>query len=1045
MVGPNLGGVLRRLRRLVGSGAEVDALSDAHLLDRFVASRDEAVFAELVDRHGSMVLGVARCVLNDTHAAEDVFQATFLVLARKAGTVRKQASVGSWLYGVAYRIARNAKVSAARRRQREREVPPVSAAGEEAMPNELGPLLSEELSRLPEKYRAPLVLCYLEGKTNEEAAGALGWPSGTVKGRLARGREMLRTRLARRALVLSAGTIAAELTQTTAHAAVSPAIAEATISAAALFAAGGAAAASVAPEPVLELCQQALKEMVMIRLRSIAISLVAVVALGVGVSWAALRAPVVPGGAPDPKAVDDAKQVAEAPAADDEPIPDGARGRIGTVRLRHAGPIEALAFAKSEERPYLASASTDGSVVVWDARTGKEVRRFAVNPTGTSRFFGRWNSLAISPDGTRLAAAAADNFVTVWEIATGKQLHRFAGSAVAFAPDNKQIAVGAMGPRKQQGPVFQGGGEGVIHLYDAETGEKKRTIPANDFTDYTSLAFAPNGKQLFVAGSNVQVQVGRIPVPGQLPAPVKPGQRPPTKIDGGAGIGFGAGADFLQSTFMIGCWDLETGKQVYRVTPEKDELWAFAVSPDGKLLVTAGTPVAKETSATMTLRDAATGKERGTLKGHTGLVTSMCFSPDGKHLVSSASDCTIRLWDVQSGKELGRAVASRSNVRAVAFGPGGRTVASAGAEYVVRLWDVSIRKEASLVDGPALKERVRAPGHDGFISFLGYTGDGKCLITGGTFDPVQAWDATARTRLQTLANTYVPGPGALSPDGKLIIAGTHDQAIRIYEVESGKEVCRLGKRQAMLKSAAFTPDSKFVLVSAQALGKNSVDGEVKLWNVATGKEVRSYRGVAPQWLHIVPWADTVRIAPHGKTAALQWTMDPTIQLVDLNSGKVLRRITGPEETAISRARFGTTSSVTLTFSPDGKYLATAHAAPSIAAGNPGLLGGFGPAAATDYDGTRGVILWDAATGKEIARLSKESVRTLAFSPDSKSLATADSFHGDIRVWDVPARKERCRFNGCRDGITALTFAPDGRTLAAGGRDTSVVLWDVPAK
>src|SRR5690242_8948129 len=113
MAQANLGGVLRHLRKLVGARDDVDILSDAHLLDRFATQRDESAFAELVRRHGSMVLGVGRSVLNDAHAAEDVFQATFLVLAKKASTVRKQDSVGSWLYGVAYRIARNARVSAA--------------------------------------------------------------------------------------------------------------------------------------------------------------------------------------------------------------------------------------------------------------------------------------------------------------------------------------------------------------------------------------------------------------------------------------------------------------------------------------------------------------------------------------------------------------------------------------------------------------------------------------------------------------------------------------------------------------------------------------------------------------------------------------------------------------------------------------------------------------------------------------------------------------------------------------------------------------------
>jgi RNA polymerase sigma factor (sigma-70 family) len=185
-------------------------MMDGQLLERFVARRDEAAFATLVLRHGPMVLGVCRQVLHDPHEAEDAFQATFLVLVRNAGTIRKQDSLSSWLYGVAYRIAMRAKQSARRRAYAGQgvEMAAIEPDGDHLDRGELKPILHDEINRLPEKYRAPIVLCYFEGQTHEEAAQRLEWPIGTVKGRLARARELLRTRLDRRGLALPLGLIA---------------------------------------------------------------------------------------------------------------------------------------------------------------------------------------------------------------------------------------------------------------------------------------------------------------------------------------------------------------------------------------------------------------------------------------------------------------------------------------------------------------------------------------------------------------------------------------------------------------------------------------------------------------------------------------------------------------------------------------------------------------------------------------------------------------------------------------------------------------------
>jgi RNA polymerase sigma factor (sigma-70 family) len=228
--------------------------TDRQLLNRFRAQRDEEAFAELVRRHGPMVLGVCRRVLGDGHAAEDAFQATFLLLVRKSKSLRDPELLANWLYGVAYRTALKTRSRASRQRtieQRAVEMT-VSDPSLDVTMRELQSVLDEELDSLPEKYRAPLVLCYLEGKTNIQAARALGWPEGSISRRLARGLELLRARLTRRGLTLSALLLALLLSQESAGAALPASLIASTARTAALVAAGQTPAEASAVTEIVE-------------------------------------------------------------------------------------------------------------------------------------------------------------------------------------------------------------------------------------------------------------------------------------------------------------------------------------------------------------------------------------------------------------------------------------------------------------------------------------------------------------------------------------------------------------------------------------------------------------------------------------------------------------------------------------------------------------------------------------------------------------------------------------------------------------------------
>jgi RNA polymerase sigma factor (sigma-70 family) len=285
---------LRSLYTLYRVGVVGD-LTDGQLLERFLAGRDESAeagFAALVERHGPMVQRVCRQMLCDAHDAEDAFQATFLILARRAGSVRKRESVASWLYGIAQRVARRSQADAARRREHERRRAAMNAMEPsdktDRHPSEEWTALHEELDRLPDKYREAIVLCYLEGLTTQAAARRLACAQGTIMSRLSRGRDRLRQRLTRRGLAPAVGLLTASMAADGANAAVPAACAQ-SLAQAVVTLAAGTTAAGVVPATVAALTEGVLRMMVLARLRGIAGAILAVGTLAAGMGMFVYR------------------------------------------------------------------------------------------------------------------------------------------------------------------------------------------------------------------------------------------------------------------------------------------------------------------------------------------------------------------------------------------------------------------------------------------------------------------------------------------------------------------------------------------------------------------------------------------------------------------------------------------------------------------------------------------------------------------------------------------------------------------------------------
>jgi RNA polymerase sigma factor (sigma-70 family) len=426
------GRTLRHLRR-AALAREGGGLTDGQLLECYLTRRDEAAFEALVRRHGPMVLGVCRRVVGNVHDAEDAFQATFIVLVRKAASIGAREAVGNWLFGVAFRAALKARAGMIRRSSREKQMEemPERGTGPVEAWNDLRPLLDRELARLPDKYRAAILLCDLEGRSRRDAAQQLGVPEGTISSRLATGRKMLANRLVRRGVLLSAATLAAVLAEGHATAAVPLALVASTAKAATLTAAH-ATAVGVFSAKVLSLTEGVLKAMWITKLKLTTAVLLAIGAIGVGTGVAERYASnagragdeVAAAPAPEPKKPDEKKkEPAENPAITspdgrlfasakgmDVTMADAPTGKILWKSKTHKDVVTALAF--SADGKMLFSAGKDNAISMADAASGKQV--LLINHKG-----GIVVTLSTSPDGKTLFASQDDGTIMKWDTATG--------------------------------------------------------------------------------------------------------------------------------------------------------------------------------------------------------------------------------------------------------------------------------------------------------------------------------------------------------------------------------------------------------------------------------------------------------------------------------------------------------------------------------------------------------------------------------------------------------------------------------------------------
>lgn len=660
MADGRLGMVLHYLRDLVGA-PDGPHSSDGQLLERFVSNRDGEAFALLMQRYGPLVLGTCRRLLYDTHAAEDAFQATFLVLVRRAAGLRRHGSLAGWLYGVAYRIAVRARVHSARRHSREL---PMDACSDIPEPtsddvaartsrDELRDVLDDEMQRLPAKYRAPLILCYLEGKTNEQAARELGRPAGSMSRHLARARELLQERLARRGLALGAALLGPVPAESLA-AAVPPAL-SAQVADAALQVAAGRAVAEVVSARVASLAEGALHAMRMNQLKGAALFL-----LTVSVAVAGAGTLLYPA-APDPPPV---PAQAAAPAYQ----PPMIAKEWNSVTLRHDEPVCVIALATDGR---LLAAQSRKAVYLWEVNTGKEVRRHALELNDR---IVQASGLAFSPDTRQLAWAGvlpnSTGAIQMWDVATGDKVRTLVDgqgglrfTTIAFSPDGKLLAAGTT--------------ERAVILWDVASGKELRRFASRSHVH--ALAFSPNGKLLAASVDMFYEKRNGVFLPG------------------------------TDKEFLL-LWDVSSGKELRAWgRPHGGGACAIAFSPDGMCLVSGGVK-----DKTLRCWEVVTGTEIRSWNSLQGKVVAgqpykLTFSPDGRLLSTGQRGMVVRFW--QALVEENPPILADADAPAGEFAllADGRTIAAAHGGKIVRVCDVSAAVKAEPLGVRKLEAKDLAP------------------------------------------------------------------------------------------------------------------------------------------------------------------------------------------------------------------------------------------------------------------------------------------------------------------------------------------------